>query len=244
MPAQLATRKILYLGTHLVETPGRAAEIRDQRFPPTASPGPAVAVLDLGGARYTPAALHELIVPLGQRLRGGVFGELRIVITAPDEATAEVLALLAEKHDLPLFIAQSSRPEDVEDAVPAGSLTTAEAETLDGLRDLGGGVTAAGYAGVFGLTPNAANNRLLNLERKGYVLRVKRSRKTGDLYIDPRAAGIDAPNPSMPEIRPMRDALLTAGIRSDPYDRSRKVVLEGDAAERAAEILRRRGKAK
>jgi hypothetical protein len=204
-----------------------------------------VAVLDLGGARHTPAALRELIVPLGQRLKGGVFGELRIVVAAPDEATAEIITLLAQQHELPFYIAKSSRLEDIEDAVPAGDLTNTETETLDGLRGVGGGATAAGFAGAFGLAPNTANNRLLNLERKGYLYRLQRNRRDGDLYVDPRATAPDVVVGAArdTETAPLRNALLSKGIHSNPYDRSR-VVLEGDAAARAAEILRRRGKAR
>ncbi len=244
MPASVANRRLHFLGTHAVTTIERAAEIRDREFPPTAASRPTVAVLDLGGAHYTPAALRELVVPLGQRLRGGVFGELRIVLVAPDQATSEVVSLLAREHQLPFFIAKSSQTQDVEQAVPAGGLTPAEVATLDELREVGGGATAAGFAGAFGLSANTASNRLLNLERKGYLYRLHRSRREGDLYVDPRATAPDvvvaaAANSSAP---PPRDALLSSGIRSNPYDRSR-IELQGEAAERAAEVLRRRGKA-
>jgi hypothetical protein len=154
------------------------------------------------------------------------------------------VGLLARQHELPLFVAKSSRPEDVEEAVPAGSLTPTESDTLEELHAVGGGATAAAFAGAYGLAPNTANNRLLNLERKGYLYRLHGSRREGDLYVDPRAPAPDVVIAAAydTETPPPRDALLSKGIRADPYDRSR-LQLEGDAAERAAEILRRRGKA-
>lgn len=245
MPAQVPLRRVHFVGTHDVRDVARAAEIREREFPPTAAPAPTVAVFDLGGAAYTPAALRELIVPLGRQLRGGILGELRIVIATPDPAAREIIALLAREHDLPLFVAVSSRAEDVAAAVPAGDLTPGDVETLDALREVGGGATAAAFAGAWGLAANTAHNRLLNLERKGYLYRLERSKRDGDLYVDPRA-----PTPEVVvsaardhETRPLRDALLARGIKSNPYDRSR-VVVEGEAAERAAEILRRRRKAR
>lgn len=42
---------------------------------------------------------------------------------------------------------------------------------------------------------------------------------------------------------PLRKALRDAGISTDPYDRSH-LILEGEAAKRAAEIVKRRTKSK
>jgi hypothetical protein len=246
MAVAVPTRRVYVLATGggILDDPTQAAELRDRELPPSALPGPTTIVLDLADLRPTPRALKELIVPLGQRMRGGVYGDMKLVVAGAGEADEEVINLLAEKYDFPLFLARTSSSEDVEAARPAGDLTSSEVETLDKLRDAGGGATVAGLAGVFGLGATAVNNRLLNLERKGYVYRLRRSKRSGDLYIDPRA---DAGEMLMvgggaEDVPTIRSALLASGIRSDPYDRSR-LVLEGEAAERAAEILRRRGKA-
>lgn len=246
MAVAVPTRRVYFLGTAgVLDDPGRVAELRDRMLPPSALSGPTTIVLDLGGVRPTPRALRELIVPLGQRIRGGVYGDMKLVVAAADEADAEVIDLLADRYDFPLFLARSSRPEDVEDARPAGDLTGADVETLEVLRDAGGGATVAALAGVFGLGATALNNRLLNLDRKGYVYRLRRSKRSGDLYVDPRvdSGELFKHGGGSEDVPPARSALLAAGIRSNPYDRSR-LILEGDAAERAAEILRRRGKAK
>jgi DNA-binding MarR family transcriptional regulator len=146
---------------------------------------------------------------------------------------------------LPLFLARSSRPEDIEQAEPLGDLTRGERDTLDELRGVGGGATVAALAGAIGIAASAANNRLTNLERKGYLYRLKRARSFGDIYVDPRASAEELlfGGAEQSDVPPPRSALLEAGIRSNPYDRSR-IDLTGEAAERAAEILRRRGKVK
>jgi hypothetical protein len=223
----------MYIGTGgVLGDPDRAAELRDQRLPPTVLPGFTTLVLDLSGMTPTPAALRELIIPLGQRLRGGVYGAAKLILATPDDAVAEVVDLLAGAHGLPIFLARSSSPEDVARARPAGDLTATEHQTLRELAAAGGLATVADLAGRFGIEPTAVNNRLTNLDRKGYVYRYHRTRRSGDLYLDPRAPFDTEGHGAVPT----RDALQAAGIWSDPYDRS-PLRLEGDAAERAADIL-------
>jgi hypothetical protein len=219
---------------------GAVAVWRDHNYPATAMPsGPTTVVLDLAGHQLSAGALRELVVPLGQRLRGGVFGDMRFVIAAADPADAEVIALLAREYELPLFVSSSAEPEDVARARPVGALTPTDVETLDELGRIGGAATVAVFAGHFGLELTAANNRLAGLARKGYVYRLDRSRRSGDLFLDPRrtmgATWLEDQTPAP------RDALLNAGITSDPYETS-PLRLEGAAAEHAAEILKRRGR--
>lgn len=228
----------------MLDDASQAADLRERSlFPPTSMKAPVTAILDLGGAQPTGAALRELIVPLGQRLRGGVYGNVRVVIAAPDDAVAELIRLLAREYGLPLFLARTSRPEDVATAEPIGDLTQADQQTLVSLNAVGGMSTVAGFAGATGLAVTAANNRLAGLDRKGYVHRLPRGRRYGDLFVDPRAPISDEliANAMHPEIPPARDALLRGGIVDDPFARTR-IELHGEAAERASEILRRRGK--
>jgi DNA-binding MarR family transcriptional regulator len=247
MAIAVPTRQVRFLGgtTGRLDDPHHAAELRDQQLPPTAWSAPTTAVLDISGSQPAPAALREIVLTLGQRVRGGVYGDMKIVIAVEDEAVAEVIRLLGREYDLPLFLSRSSRPEDIERSEPLGELTRGERETLDELREVGGGATVAALAGAIGIAASAANNRLTNLERKGYVYRLKRARSHGDIYVDPRASAEELLLGVTEEgdVPPPRSALLAAGIRSNPYDRSR-IDLSGEAAERAAEILRRRGKVK
>jgi len=228
----------------ILDDASQAADMRDSSlFPPTSMKAPVTAILDLGGAQPTGAALRELIVPLGQRLLGGMYGNVKVVIAAPDDAVAELIRLLAREYRLPLFLARTSRPEDVATAEPIGDLTAADQQTLVSLNAVGGMSTIAGFAGANGLAATAANNRLAGLDRKGYVHRLARGRRYGDVFVDPRAPVSDEliANAMHPEIPPARDALLRGGIVDDPYARTR-IELRGEAAERASEILRRRGK--
>lgn len=186
-------REIRFVSTGDLSDPARAGAIRDRELPPTIREGRTTVVLDLGGKLLSPAALREWIVPLGQRVRGGMYGDVRLVIATPDAAAQELIALLAEKYKLALFLASSPDPRDVDDARPVGVLTTAEAETLQWLLEAGPGLTAARLSELSHLEPSAATNRLVNLERKGLVYRLRRpSDDRADTFMDPRWATPDA----------------------------------------------------
>ena len=209
-------------------------------MPPTGRVWPRRLVLDLSAADFTPAALEELIVPLGQRLLAGDAGDVAgVVFATPDVALQRAIVALANRHSFPFFIARSGQPDDVKDALPAAELTSAEMETLEEIARLGGHATAADLASSLSLEPPAVNNRLTNLTRRGLIYRVERNRRQGAEYVDPRHldASVFLTHAARPE---MRSALRSAGIDTDPYDTT-PVVLEGEAAERAAELLRRRG---
>ena len=145
-----------------------------------------VLVFDLAGIVFTPASLQELILPLVQRIRGGEYGNFRIVITTPDSGVRDFISYMAEVHHLPLYLAES--PFNLRDATPVGAITETEKSTLDTINFLGGHVTASRLAATEGLNPSAAANRLANLDRDGYLLRQPRGRREGDLYIEPRSA--------------------------------------------------------
>ena len=228
------TRRVMFIGTGgiLMDTV-RAAELRDLRLPPTALEGATTVVLDLSGMTPTPAVLRELIVPLGQRLRGGTYGSAALVVATPDPAVAEFIDLLAGAHGLALYVSVSSDAEDVRRARPAGELTETEQHTLAALASLGGRATVAALSERVGAEPTAINNRLTKLNEKGYLYRYRRPRRVGDVYLDPRI-----PNESHPA-KPSGDVLREHGINPDLYDVA-PLKLEGDAAERAAEIARRR----
>src|SRR5437868_4718219 len=53
---------------------GRAAGYLDRVLPPTSLGTTAVLILDLRGMGLIPGVLRELVVPLGQRIRGGMYG--------------------------------------------------------------------------------------------------------------------------------------------------------------------------
>ena len=164
-----------------------AALVRDLLATHLKSSGePQVLVLDLAGIAFTPAALQELILPLAQRIRGGEHGTMRLVISTTDPGVGDFLRYMAYAHRLPLYLSHS--PFDLRKGMPVGALTNTERNTLDTISVLGGQVTAAKLAATEGIGPSAATNRLVNLDRVGYLVRQKRGRREGDLYIEPRSA--------------------------------------------------------
>lgn len=229
-------RRVYSTPTGDLSDPEQAMHLMSQFVAETGPPEAHVAVLELRGKLFSPASLRDLIVRLGQRVRGGVYGDLKLVLVADDPATREIVGLLAREHSLPVYLASSFDPESVEEADPVGSLTAAELETLEQLRALGGVASVVRMAELLELEPNAATNRLVNVERKGYLHRIKRGRRQGDLFVDPRTQRAAL---SGDEDRPlMREALLKGGIQTDPYDRS-PLKLQDEAARLAQEIIRR-----
>jgi DNA-binding Lrp family transcriptional regulator len=227
-------RRLLFIGTGgVLHDLDRAIELRDKSLPPTALEGQTTIVLDLGGMTLTPGPLQELILTLGRRMKGGVYGATKLILATPDVALAKMIELLAGAYELPLYIAASSDEKDIQTARPVGQLTTTDRETLAELMALGGRATVASLAERIGIEPTAVNNRLANLDRKGYLYRYPRPRRTGDVYVDPRLIPEDR------LVSPSTEALRAHGISTDPYDRS-PIRLHGDAAKRAAELVEKR----
>lgn len=229
-------RRVYSTPTGDLSDPDHAVHLLKKFVPETGAVPPQVAVLEVRGKLFSPASLRELVVRLGQGIRGGAYGDLKLVLVTSDPAIREIAGLLAQAHSFPLYVASSRDPSDVERAIPVGDLTAAETETLEQLRALGGMATVARVAEAMALEASAATNRLVNVERKGYLHRIKRGRRQGDLFVDPRTRrqAISSPFQAAPK---MREALLDAGIRTNPYDRSR-LKLDGEAARRAQEIIR------
>lgn len=182
-----------------------AAEIRDflaARL--NAFDDPQILVLDLAGTAFTPSALQELILPLAQRIRGGEHGTVRLVVSTIDPGVGDFIRYMAQAHQLPLYLSPS--PFDLAEATPLGDLTRTERSTLDTIVLLGGEVTASRLAATEGIKPSAATNRLVNLDREGYLVRQPRGRHEGDTYVEPRSATVtpmeDTGTPTVGESNP------------------------------------------
>ena len=166
-----------------------AAQIRDSlaaRLNPFDDPQ--ILVIDLAGSAFTPSALQELILPLAQRIRGGEHGTVRLVISTTDSGVGDFVRYMAQAHRLPLYLSNS--PFDLKESIPVGELSRTEKRTLDTVVVLGGQVTASSLADTEGINPSAATNRLVNLDRHGYLWRQPRGRREGDFYIEPRSVTI------------------------------------------------------
>jgi hypothetical protein len=177
--------RVITLGTgeYIWNDRSGASFLRDRYFPPTAVDRPTIAVLEIG-AEPTMGTLKEFLVPLAQRIRGGAYGQLFLLVRTQDDDIAEFVRYLSREYDLAMFISPSG-PE--EGATPAGDLSSTEEATIAALRSLGGASTPPQLAQAIGIESTAAGNRLVNLERKGYVYRIGRARRQGDLFIDPWA---------------------------------------------------------
>lgn len=171
-------------GSAVWDTPYAEQNIR--RFmPPDKQHGPMLGVLHLGALRPTPAVLQNAIVSIGEDVLAGKYGSFTFIVSSEDEPTRDVISDIAKAKGLPIFI--SSSPTDFEDAQPVGDLTGKEKETLTLVLNGGGTLTAARLGEQLGIEQTTAGNRLVALQRKGYLQRVARPHPEGDLFIDPRS---------------------------------------------------------
>ncbi len=164
----------------------RIRRFRENLLEPSGVTEPTALVVNLEGRFPTPSVLLELIMPLAQAVKSGRYGPLALVVCTQDEGTRTVVRALAQSHGVPLFLAESA--SELGDAEPAGPLTPTERETLAVVHRLGGRTTISSFADATGLEANAATNRLVNVLNKGFVQRVERPRRQGQLFLDPRAA--------------------------------------------------------
>ena len=146
---------------------------------------PQVLVLDLAGVAFTPSFLQEMILPLAQRIRGGEHGRVYLVACTTDPAVGDYIRYMAQAYQLPVYLSRS--PLHLEEGIPVGNITGTQRDTLDTIIMLGGQVTASSLADAEDIGASAATNRLVNLNREGYLIRQPRGRREGDVYIEPRS---------------------------------------------------------
>jgi hypothetical protein len=186
-------RDLLYRGRVRPDTsiyPGVSwlSNWRDENFRPTYNRDvPQTWVLNLEGALLSSEALHDLIVPLGQGIRDGLYGPSALFVATSSEALTETLESLAIRHEFPLFLLQSVEMPLTE-ATPVGPLTGADRAVLDYLTSTGGVATSAQMAKAEGIELPAAGNRLASTHRKSFVARIERPRRQGHQFVDLRIA--------------------------------------------------------
>jgi len=151
--------------------------------------GPMIGILDLAMLRPTPVVLQDVIVAIGEDVRAGRYGNFTFVVSSRDDATRNVVIDIASAKDLAIFV--SSSPTHLEQAEPVGDLTTKDRETLNLVLHAGGTVTAAEFAEQLGIEQTTAGNRLIALNKKGFLQRIERPHPVGDQFIDPRSVRLD-----------------------------------------------------
>ena len=157
-----------------------------QRFmPPDRQHGPMLGVLHLGAARPTARVLRDMVVTIGEDVKAGRYGDFTLFICSEDEDTRFVIGDIATSSNVAMFVCSSSMEFD--HAEPVGVLTVKDHETLRLVSEVGGTVTALAFADHVGIEKTAAGNRLVSLQKKGYLQRVGRPHPAGDLFVDPRS---------------------------------------------------------
>ncbi|MDQ3380869.1 MAG: MarR family transcriptional regulator [Actinomycetota bacterium] len=162
----------------------QAAMFRENTFQPTAGDAMRLRVLNLEGGFFELGVMDEMLMPVARGIPNGSYGDMSLVVVTSDDTVADYVRYIASRNQAPLWLSDSLH-DFADRAQPAGSLTEAERDTLREVQQIGAGVTAAGLAEALGIEPNAAANRLANLERKGYVFRHERSKRDGDLFVIP-----------------------------------------------------------
>ena len=147
--------------------------------------GPMLGILLMGAARPTPSVLRNLVLTVGEDVKAGRYGSCSLFVCSEDEDTRSVIGDVATARDVPLFVCSSS--SDLEHAEPVGVLTARDRETLHLVSQAGGTVTALSLAEQVDIAKTAAGNRLVSLQRKGYLQRVEQPHPAGDFFVDPRS---------------------------------------------------------
>jgi hypothetical protein len=145
-----------------------------------------VLVLDLGASRFESGVLLDMLTAIGRAVHAGRFGSAILVVASSQPSVTHVVDMISQTEDLPMFVTESL--DSLHLARPAGKMTTTERDSLRQVDHLGGRVTASRFATATDLELTAAGNRLTNLARRGYVLRIPRSRRQGDEFLTLRAA--------------------------------------------------------
>lgn len=157
-----------------------------QKFlPPDRRHGPMVGVVQLGGAKPTPGVLRDVVITMGEDIKAGRYGDFSLVISSEDEDTRHVIGDIAKAHDVALFVSSSTM--DFSGAIPVGSFTGKDRETLDHVLSVGGTVSATELSRQLDVEHTTASNRLVSLHRKGFLQRIGRPHPEPDLFVDPRS---------------------------------------------------------
>lgn len=162
-----------------------ANQVVQKFMPPDRQRRPTLGILQFGAARPTPGVLRNMVVTVGEDVKAGKYGGCTLFFCSEDEDTRNVIGDIAASSNVAAFVCSSLT--DLQHAEPLGVLTAREHETLDLVSEAGGTVTALTFADHVGIEKTAAGNRLVALQKKGYLQRVERPHPAGDLFVDPRS---------------------------------------------------------
>ena len=195
----------------------RADAARREYFPPTAPRTPTVFMLDLNSVYPSADVLEAFVLPLAYEIKAGRHGQATLVVSTGNEGLRKTVEALAINNHLPLYVAPSPSPVRLGEAAPAGEVTATERETLEAIAAMGGRTNATQLADRLNLQHTAASNRLVSLVSKGYLYRVNRPGRDGDIFVDPR----------FPSLEQAVDSILTAAkdaMSTDEYQRTERLL--------------------
>lgn len=202
--------------------PVAAADWRTANFPATSWTSPAMRLVLIDPDQPADVrALYELVIRPMQDAAARRFGDcFALGVVTPDPSTRFFVEAGASSTGAVVFFA-SSTDEAPRALRPSGALTHADESSLDAVIALGGAVTAAELAAHDGLEAAAASNRLVQLEKKGFLIRYRRNKREGDLFVDPGSRAMDpqggaslAPEEDLPdEVRTAALSLAAADGR-------------------------------
>ena len=180
------TKRVAWVRQESLGDRQEAVAFREEHFPPRPASQPTAAVIDLNGMPTANVGrLRELVLPIAQGIRGGVYGQTVLSLSSTVDGFVDFANDLAIANDVGFFWSATS--DDIREAKPLGDLSTTERETLGLVKAAGGETTASELAARADIEATAAGNRLVNLVRKGYLHRIDRPRRDGDLFVDPRS---------------------------------------------------------
>lgn len=165
-----------------------ADEVIHRFMPHDRKHGPRLGVVHMGAVRPTPPVLRSLVVNVGEDIKAGRYGNFTLFICSEDEDTRNVIGDVAASHDVAMFVGSCS--SDLKHAEPVGVLTAKDREILQLVLEAGGTVTAMSLAEQVDIEKTAAGNRLVSLQKKGYLQRVEKPHPAGDLFADPRSVDL------------------------------------------------------
>ena len=154
-------------------------------MPPERKHPPMVGIIDFKAVRPTRSVLRQVVASLAEDVKAGRYGDCSLVYYSEDEDTRYEIEDIAESQNTVMFICATLK--DLQYAEPVGDSTNTDRATLELVLEAGGTVSASSLALRAGIDQSTAGNRLVSLQKKGYVLRAERPHPAGDLFIDPRS---------------------------------------------------------
>ena len=136
------TKRVFFVSAETATDRAAATDFRTRNFPPgPVTPLTATVIVIDGTPTANPGPLRELVLPIAQAIRGGVYGQTVLFVSSAMDGVGDYLQDLAFANDIGLY--WSENPDDLESARPVGDLEPDRAidpRAIEGRRRPGDGV--------------------------------------------------------------------------------------------------------